>query len=208
MALRWNQTFPESGDVLNPSDWNLTHVEYAHEMNGYLDRDNFPVGVLNETRIVARAGSDLLSDPQTTSLTTGSNNPDWQDGDGTNYVGRVTFTAEEDCLLDCDFGGTWNWDTSGHPAGYSILAATYSIVNAIRFRIVVDGYTVAESGFDEEGRDRHHTWITGCIPIQAGQHEVKVQYQKCRITNFNFGEGSALDCVVNERELLVHRRKR
>lgn len=206
MANRYRVTYPQAGDVLNPDDWNLTQAELASEINGFADRDNFPEAVVTEAMVVARAASNLRTDPYTTTLTTVADSVAWQSTDGsTTYVGRIAFTAEVDCLLDCDFGGGWNWDTSGHPAGYNLAQ---NEVNCIRFRISVDGAVVAQSGFHEEGHDQSNTFITGCIPVQAGPHVVTVEYQKVLVTNYTTFEASPLACVLGSRELLVHERVR
>jgi len=117
MAYRYRQRHLETGDVLDPQDWNENMAEFAEEFNGYLDRDNVPADSVTKLLIKqnafnkiefsrddgsnpVRLDGDVLSF-QSTDVTGGAT-------DG-NTLPSTTITCDVDELLIVEFSCWWEW---------------------------------------------------------------------------------------------------
>jgi hypothetical protein len=173
MAYRYRILAPSDGDVLNVDDWILNNAELADEFNGYLDRDNLPADGVTVGRTSAGTFYALHSDAYNTSsiVTIDSETVEWVSDDGTDSIGTLSIDCPTDCLLKCYWSG---W--------FEIIYSADK--GCVRTRITVDGYVVAESGWQAiggdgsgNGRTGSSPYICGAIPVTAGPHTITVQVQ-------------------------------
>lgn len=211
MGLRYRQRYFESGDILEPRDWNYNWAELASEVNGNLDSHNLATGAITEAHYNSRAASNIRGDSATDSLTTQDNVVSWINDDGAASpvdVAEVSFTADVDCVVVCEFGCTIDWDAADYAGGGGASSLQFSEGACVRFRIVVDGVPIAESGFLEESIEENSVYLCGVGIMQAGSHVVRVEYQKLYIDD-HINEGATdSGLVIQERELIVHERYR
>tara|TARA_R110002012_G_scaffold234810_3_gene408460 strand:- start:606 stop:1466 length:861 start_codon:yes stop_codon:yes gene_type:complete len=83
----------------------------------------------------------------------------------------------------------------------------------IKFRILVAGDVVAESGWFANHVERNSVYLVGAVPVLSGKNEVSIQYKMAYVDNRNASEsvernGVLQPCTMFERELIVHQRKR
>lgn len=167
MAWRYRVLFPQAGETLYPEDWNRNHAEFAEELNGYLDRDNFRFRALGIDQVVNFSFVKCHMDQHTTAtaVTTAENTVEWQDGDSSNDIAKLDIDVPTDALLECEFGGTWD-----NP---DLLANN----NEIRFRLIVDGVTIGMSGFESPIWASRSVQLDGAVPVLAGKHTIQAQVQ-------------------------------
>lgn len=83
----------------------------------------------------------------------------------------------------------------------------------IKFRVLVAGDVVAESGWFANHVERNSVYLVGAIPVLSGKSKVTVQYKMSYVDNRVAAEdvertGVLQPCTMFERELIVHQRKR
>lgn len=202
MSLRYRVEFSESGDVLDPQVWNLNQNELASEFNGGLDRDNILEAVFTEGVIANNAFTRISSAPASAAFNPDASLRSWQAMDNTS----LSLTMEQDCLLLCEWSGTWTWDNV-----YTAGTAPYT-EDGIAFRIVVDGVDVtAASQFFGSSIRECSTYIVGATPVSAGAHVIQVECYIARVRDqdLRLAEEDVEGAVtINERELLVTERRR
>ena len=200
MSLRYRQEFSEAGDVLDPQVPNANQNELISEFNGNLDRDNLPNAVIAETQIVSNAFTRISFAPATTSFSPNAALRTWQPID--NNV--LTLTLPQDCLLICEWGGTWTW--SG-----TYTTGDYVDEDGVAYRITVDGIDVCVSQYFGASVPQNSTHILGATPVSAGTHTVQVEafFARVKHQNLQFSEDNVEGTVVvGTRELLVEERRR
>lgn len=203
MAWKYRQRYPQDGEILNPEDWNLNHQEYADEFNGFLDRDNLPINAIDEGRTEDYAMNRVHNDSYTDSTpwVGAERTAAWRNTDSTGAVslGSVEIDCPVDCLLICSYNATW--------------ATTLASGNGdIRFRVTVDGVSVAESHFISGWFLEWGVHVEGAVPVAAGKHTIRAEAQIA--TQDQTSEGaqkytsSERQVTVYERELVVRERRR
>lgn len=200
MSLRYRQEFSEAGGVLDPQVPNINQNELVSEFNGGLDRDNLLNAVIGEAQIVNNAFTRISSAPATTPFSPNAALRSWQVI--TNNV--LTLTLPQDCLLICEWGGTWTW-------GGIYTTGDYVDEDAVAFRITVDGIDVCVSHFHGASLPQNSTHIIGATPVSAGTHTIQVEafFARVKHQNLQFSEDDVEGTVVIEtRELLVEERRR
>lgn len=204
MSLRYRVEYSESGDVLDPQVWNLNQNELSSEFNGGLDRDNIEEAIITEGMIVDNAFTRISSAPANTAFIPDAALRSWQVMDNTS----LSLTMEQDCLLLCEWSGTWEWDGVYTP---SVSPDPYT-EDAVAFRIVVDGVDVtAASQFFGSSIRKCSTYIVGATPVSAGAHVIQVECYIARVRDqdLRLAEEDVEGAVtINERELLVTERRR
>jgi hypothetical protein len=213
MAQRYRQEPVQSGDVLDPVIWNENHAEFAAEFNNALDRDNLPVASITEEMIVPRNFNRIDSDGFSTSggvnvFVSDMSRADWQRTDGFGLrIAEFEFEADVDSLTISEFGCNHLW------TDWATLSGTPPEDQA-RFRIVMDGIPVAETGWYSSNRERESVYLVGAVPIVAGRHTAWVEVQVADIDpddprmQILKQADSGLVLHVHDRELVVHRRLR
>jgi hypothetical protein len=194
MALRYRQRYPQSGDILNPDDWNLNHKELAEEFNGYLDRDNLPQNCIGTDIVKNNSFTNVRNETSDTDLDTTSNTVEWQE------ILSKSFDTRNDQLLKVELGVTWTVDPE----------ETSEKANS-RFRITVDGVQLAVSGIMSSAFKQDSVYLCGATPVLAGPHVVAAEVQTL------YGDGSvnsqgfvaSLGVIrIKERELVITQRNR
>lgn len=170
MSLIYRKERAEQGSINDPTPHRDNQNELAGEFNGYLDRYNLPTRAVGAASVVVGAFTTVGADPKSDSVALDSKSTTWQNDDGSGtYIHNVTFTASEDGQLDVDWGGTWTW--TGNP----------TIEATIRWRITVNGQTIAETGCIAQDNDPTYVntkdlvALAGTIPVQAGPVNIKVE---------------------------------
>lgn len=168
MSFVYRETYVEAGGTVMPWDWLVNMGALASEMNGYLDRDNFPENVLTAAMIVDNAfnrmGSEQTSD--STAVTLDGNVVEWQVGDN-GGLPSITVTFEHDGVLKVRFGGRYDW-------GASIPISSF-YKGVLQFRIRLDGVVIAQTGYLPLMRLRGRPFLTGTTQVSAGRHVIDVE---------------------------------
>ena len=222
MAFRYRQRHIETGDILDPRDWNENMSELTGEFNGYLDRDNLPASCITAPMIEANTFNDIQSfSDQTNTVELLGDNIKWQSLDsvgGSTLLGQLTVTADVDCLLIVEFSGWWLWKNNGTALGTTTLETTDPIV--IRLRVTVDGFAIHTTGWFSASKTSNATHLFGATPVSPGKHTVDVEAQIGKLVwdsgaevellreAKSAGSGVGYAVVFNDRELIVHMRKR
>lgn len=208
MAWRFRQAYVGDDDVLDPFHWNRNHQEFASEFNGYLDRDNFRQNCFTTDDFVNNSCNEVWSETQGGQWSPDRTSTLWQ------KIGSMssTFRIDTDAMLIAEYSGFHIWieDTS-----------KYEVYNqyewaCCRYRLLVDGTTISQSGWQAVGRANDCIYLVGALPLSPGPHEVSVEFQAGII-----GQGSSPDSIekigetdqdpevrVDNRELIVHVRYR
>jgi hypothetical protein len=193
---------PYTPTLLDPQVWNLNQNELTSEFNGGLDRDNILPAVIPEGMIVNNAFTRISSASSDTPFNPDDSLRSWQTIPNTS----LSLTMTQDCLLLCEWSGTWAWD-----AAYTAGSAPYT-EDAVAFRIVVDGVDVtAASQFFGASIKECSTYIVGAAPVSAGAHVIQVECYIARVRDqdLRLAEEDVEGAVtINERELLVTERRR
>lgn len=200
MAWRYRQRHIADGAIVTPEDWVLNNKEFAEEFNGYLDRDNLPNADIGKANVSAGTFNKVYTDQYdaTDTFTTVQDTVEWQKTDaGGEELAVLNIDCPFDCLLKCEFGAYWDVNLSPNPA-------------EVRFRITVDGISVADGGWLSSQRAQWSTHLLGAIAVSAGKHEIRAEVQVAEVdekgTNNYWAIGDFV--VVKTRELVVVERRR
>ena len=187
MAFRYRKRHIDSGDVMDPRDWNLNHSNYADEFNGYLDRDNFPADFVTQTMMEENCCNKFFRAQSTNSYTHfAETSVAWQSGSQKSAGSDVKFSqleieAQSDALLVCEWSGVWRWTYDASSSDWNPIPDSTlkrDPTNALcRFRMTVDGITVAESGYSSARRAYDGCYLVGATPVCAGRHVIRVEVQ-------------------------------
>ena len=236
MAFRYQKRAFESGDVIDPDDWNLNHTNFAEEFNGNLDRDNFPANFIKKDMLAANACNQFWSTSSSTdSSALVSSTTDWQyeDVDNTN-ISRRTIEVEADALLMVEWSGGWKWSYDATDSDWLQVPGTESSPTSVtlkrdptstlcRFRLSVDGMIVSETGFSSARRARDSAYLVGAVPVVAGSHIVQLEAQLVYLEqslkiveqdhlnmnqNTSYFVGADFTFTMKQRELLIRARYR
>jgi hypothetical protein len=208
VAHRFRDIWVDPADALDPTGWNRNMSALAEEWNGGLDQDNLPEEVVTTARIEQDQCTVVSSDGYAVSgavnrFTVDILRSDWQRTDATgNVIGEEEINCPVDGTLIAEWGGWWYWD--GGSAGSSSVC---------RFRLVVDGRPISESGWSEWARRRDAVQLVGASPLSAGRHTIWVEVQAAHVDPQDpwakvDGTSNNGDIYVNHRELVTDVRLR
>jgi|TARA_Y100000310_G_scaffold123016_1_gene121769 hypothetical protein len=212
MSFRYRQRWFEGGDALDPRDLNLNHAEYADELNGYLDRDNFPADFITSDMLDAKACNEFFTSNVIAGVALSSDTPAWQRYDSSGAdIHSVSADLTSDALLMCEWSGSWYWsydiDTIDNKLPDTTLGSGNFLRDPtdclIRARMLVDGTVVAESGFSSARRQWDTAYLVGAAPAGAGLHAVNLEFQA--ITAFNTSSGTPFYYLSNDYEVTFMR---
>jgi hypothetical protein len=188
MGQRYAELYDENGGVIDPAFFTQDMADFAGELDGGLDRDNFAAndivsGDVNTSggRVFNLMGTDYFYNTQTT-YAPDKNITSWQGGTGNDAsgVGYLQFTSLQDGHFDIHWSGYWFWD-----GAYSWVTAgarpdTTDTFDTLRLRVTVDGIPVCIAGPFEDGLQYGATYMCGAIQLPAGTHTVRVECEVVR----------------------------
>ncbi len=198
-------------DALLAEDWERNFGALAGVFNGGIDRDNLPEGGVQNEHVRKYAANKIYSDggDSSTSVAADTGTTEWQNGDG-DGLPLLEQEAPVDALLLCHFSASWTWDDSA--------ATTTAQQNRIccKWRIIVNGTTVAESGWSPLYRTDDSIYLVGAIPVSAGAWRARAQLRIAKVT---YSEDTTADDISSEdiadfplavdgRELLIVEKRR
>ncbi len=207
MAWRFRQIHIDSGDILDPFHWNLNHQEFASEVNGYLDRDNFRGAMFDTDDFRDQSCNQVFTVDSQSDVSINMNTTTWQ---GRPDIALRTFQLKTDAHANVEYSAYHDWSNLGNLPGNPDLFA-------VRFRLLVDGTAIAQGGWQNLGRQRDVIYLVGGIQLPPGEHEAFVEAQVGSISVDaedpealeRIGEGDDdPTLVVSNRELIVHARFR
>lgn len=160
MAWRWEEDRFDAGDVADPRPVMRLFNGLAGEINGHLDRDNIPTGILTkdelDTQAIRADGNE--ADYPTVVL------PKYQTG-GWTTVDTKTVTCDYDGALRVSASVNYEWTVS----------PTDESNNKVQFRLMINGAQVAVSGFAHHRRIKSSVRLVGFAPVASGSSVIVVQ---------------------------------
>ena len=169
MAWRYRERDFESGDILDPRDWNLNWEGLAEEMNGNMDRDNVGAGEIG----TAQLGNTALDYAEATLGTSAATvddpeSPGW----------RLIDDMEKDLSVDSDEGVACELcvqvSADNVPSGSDPDAHLYHV------RLTLGGFVVAESGPISMVHTEYCVYICGTGLAVSGSNtlrgEIRFEY--------------------------------
>lgn len=164
--MSWN--FPDqyvaTGDTVDPRDLAVNVNRYAGEINGHMDRDNVPAGILVRTKW-----------PTGTFIVPGSNPSGGSTLQqlGPNETGTwITLTGSQNNVQTDDGAIKVTGQANYFWAG---LAAACN--NKLEFRLLVNGLVVASSGWYLQARFRATCRLVGIAPTTTGTTTIEMQWR-------------------------------
>ena len=216
MAWRYIQRDFQSGDVLDPEDWNENVREYIEEINGFIDRDNIPtasieVGLEVQSEVFNEISFSNLGTPQIL-------NKDTQSFQRINLSTNLAASSDELLIVEASLqfdtaDPTQTYNGSNYDDGY-VLASLGTFRDWIRydFRMTIDGFEVAYAGPFTAFHKRQPVYMIGCLPVEAGALVVE-----CFVRLFHDKRGTTTETWSASAQglspqvagtLMVNRRKR
>lgn len=163
--MSWD--FPEqyvaTGDTVDPRDLAVNVNRYAGEINGHMDRDNVPAGILVRTKW-----------PTGTFIVPGSN----PSGVGTlqqlgpNETGTWTTLTGSQNNVQTDDGAI---KVTGQANFY--WAIGYLNNDKVEFRLLINGQVAASSGWYTPARFRTTCRLVGVGPTTTGTTAIEMQWR-------------------------------
>ncbi len=181
MSNRFIPEYDENGNVINPAFFQDGAAVFAEEINGGLDRDNYPQANFSraELNYVADAvftsvhvlGSDTNYVPDIQN--TGRQGGDGNDASGIAYS---QWTSKQDAHVDVQWGCTWSWSGGWSITGNgSARPDTETYVDTVTFIGSIDGTTIFTLGPFEDALEEESTYGVGSIQLPQGTHTFRVQ---------------------------------
>jgi hypothetical protein len=203
MAWRFRQSFIDTSDILDPFHWNRNHQEFASEVNGYLDRDNFRNQIFDFQQIVDESCNQLFEDYIGTFFEPDMTTTAWQGG---SAIAPRSFRTTSDGLAIVEYNGYHQW-TDDETSGDELC---------LRYKLVLDGSILYRTGWFSIHRKRDSPYMVGALPIPPGPHlaEVEIQIGNVRTSGEEPDRIDPLSADVpqtvelGDREILVHMRYR
>ena len=204
MAFRYRQITPQTGDFINPDDWNVNVREFTNEFNGHLDRDNLPELGISSASIKPKAFHEVFSDSQTTDFTV--------EEDQTRFIDLqvIEFEIKQQGLLVCEWSGTWEFILP------ELDLHAVAGVQKVDYKISVNGFDICTLFHNNNLQTKSNGYMVGALPIEAGFVRIAVEVR----TVGTISDGIDIDggftllnqpeegsVIIRDRELLVVLRK-
>lgn len=163
--MSWN--FPDqyvaTGDTVDPRDLAVNVNRYAGEINGHMDRDNVPAGILVRTKW-----------PTGTFIVPGSN-PSGATLQqlGPNETGTWITITDSQNSVQTDDGAL---KVTGQVNFFWVLLTTVNN-DKLEFRLLINGQVAASSGWYTQGRPRGVCRLVGTGPTTTGTTAVEMQWR-------------------------------
>lgn len=200
MAFKYRQVKVESGDVIDPDDWNANQREFVGEFNGNLDRDNFPEEVFDRDHIAYNAFHRLYMKKLTSSVTLDGDTIGWQN------VNALTFEAPTDGMVVFDWSGDFSIsdsETANNP--------TPSDVNVVTIRALMNGRHLTSIYRQSDIHPRNSKVMYAALPVSAGPVRIDIDVRFFNIEHQNgkpTAIGGTTTLTFNESDIIVQYKKR
>jgi|TARA_B100000282_G_scaffold225312_1_gene168131 hypothetical protein len=204
MAFRYRQITPQTGDFINPDDWNVNVREFTNEFNGHLDRDNLPEKGITTASIKADAFHQVHSV---------SSGADFEiESDQTRFIQLqiLEFETQHQGILMCDWSGYWEFETIQLDLQSGIDVQTLDI------RLMINGSEVSRIRTETNLKRTSSGYMVGALPVEAGMVRIIVEVKTtARKAPINTGSGfdplitgpSAGSVTIKNKELVAILRK-
>ena len=160
MAWVWQEQVLETGVVVDPRDYTRNQAVLAGEFNGHLDRDNVGEGAVTSGKPVVKGIVEVFSNPQSGAplqqIAAG------QSGAWHTITSATTTLDTEDgeVIVDADVNAQWE--------AYSVGNEKWAC------RLVVNGLTVANTGWTHIARLSTVQSLTASAPVTKGQTTIQL----------------------------------
>tara|TARA_R110001583_G_scaffold144666_4_gene296630 strand:+ start:5214 stop:5864 length:651 start_codon:yes stop_codon:yes gene_type:complete len=216
MAWKIRQARANSGDLVDPEDWNENIREFGNEYNGFLDRDNVGVQQIEKKHLERFAMNRIYSNHK---------NDEFKiSGASTKYYGSlgsfnitfptsgmliVEFTAEfgfANSLMRGDNLNILEYETNGF--------IDHLGLQSVDVRIKVNNNEIARCHSVIESSIYRTVYCCGAIPVDAGQYTIEteartyLQGQSYGDRKVKASDGTSRSVYFYRRELLITNRRR
>jgi hypothetical protein len=204
MAWKHRQRRANTNDIIDPEDWTANLREFADEVNGNLDRDNFKErviepfhvkqGTFNKVRVV-RSTNDYILDGNTTAFSTSMLTQELVE----SVNGMIIVEASGTFYFN--HGVTWTKDPHVKPEGPlpRVLFKKNKTANTpdqitnegfqtVTVRILVDGVEVGRCHSIPEFTALQSYYVCGAVPIETGSHRIEIEAKTAIVNNYLGGE--------------------
>lgn len=216
MAWKIKQARANSGDLVDPEDWNENVREFANEYNGFLDRDNVGVKQIEKKHLRNFVFNRVYSNQL--------NTPFEITGASTKYYGSlasynitfptsgiliVEFTAELQFVNPLMANAELDYTTYVNQGYVDILG-----LQAVDVRLKVNNNEIARCHSIIETSKFRTVYCCGAIPVEAGQHLIETE-ARTYLQGQSYGDnikkasdGTSRPISFHRRELLITNRRR
>tara|TARA_A100001515_G_scaffold141668_1_gene138929 strand:+ start:661 stop:1278 length:618 start_codon:yes stop_codon:yes gene_type:complete len=204
MAFRYRQITPQTGDIINPSDWNVNVREFTNEFNGHLDRDNLPEKGITTASIKANAFHQVYSVASSEDFTLE------KDQSRFTQLQILEFETQNQGIVMCDWSGFWRFKE------IQTTLSSSSNVQALDIRICVNGNEISRIRTETNLKRMGSGYMAAALPVEAGIVKITVEVRTdARKSPVLTGDGfdpiveepASDDVIVKHRELVVVLRK-
>jgi len=195
MAFRYRQNTPQTGDIVDPEDWNENVREMISEFNGHLDRDNIAEQAITTTMCNANIFHTVRSD-FTDRQVLSRKTQDYV------VINRIEFNSQYDGVVICEWSGNWEFSDVKN----AITGSTDA--NIISIRIIVNGIEACEIFRSPDWATKDCGYVSGALSYPAGivRIEAEAKIQNLR-DNFVLKNCSG-DVTLTRAELIVTQKVR
>mgnify|MGYP003112676446 CR=1 FL=1 len=221
MAWKYIQQDLQSGDILDPGDWNNNVREFIQEINGAFDRDNLPpAGIV----VGEEVDSEVFNELSISSLGVAFQrlDKDTQSHQRIQVSNQLVSTSEE--MLICEASiqvDTADPTPTNPPMGGTTFDDGYihrdmkTVLDWCQYDLIMtlNGIEIAYAGPFTAYQRRQPVYMCGAAPVEAGSNAVE-----CFIRLYVDRRGGAthtwasdvtdFDPRITEASILVNRRKR
>ena len=195
MAWRYIEGVWQDQDVATPHELNDELRALVGEMNGQIDRDNMAATFQSRGPFIEHTFNKLT----TAGLTT-ADSISKTEGDGIDWqiIDELVASVDTpDCMLELEAHWTWEESAStGFPSSLRTLGG-----------ILVDGQSVAESGWERHKSDGNNCYLHALVPVGPGTHRIECAMQIARwTTSKTVGPTLTVDIDYGLLSVLEHRR--
>ena len=219
MAWKFIQRDLQSGDILDPADWNENVREFVQEINGAFDRDNLPASSVATGNEVA---SEVFNELDIAYLTVAFQrlDADSQGNQRIQVASQSVSTSEEMLLCEASIQvdtadpNTATMSGTTFDDGY-IHRDTKTVLDWCQYDLIMtlNGLEIAYAGPFTAYQRRQPIYMCGAAPVEAGSNTVE-----CFIRLYVDRKGGAthtwassvtdFDPRITDAAILVNRRKR
>tara|TARA_S200002703_G_scaffold154445_1_gene157230 strand:- start:2650 stop:3252 length:603 start_codon:yes stop_codon:yes gene_type:complete len=170
MAFKYRQITPQSGDLINPDDWNVNVREYTNEFNGHLDRDNLPEKGITSASIKANSFHQVHSDASGEFVILE------KDQSRFKQIQIIEFETQHQGIVTCEWSGYWIFETI-----QANLQST-SNIQKLDYRMLVNGTEVSRISTETNLRKMGSGYMVGALPVEAGIVRVTIEAKTTKAT--------------------------